>query len=244
MEESHMKSYIFTLIVILFLLISINQQSKAQDDVHIDLSEFENDMDDLKLNFGTLEFFESIDSDKIMEELEAAHKDLNFAFKYLNNFDFPEFPEIPELPEIPEFPEIDEIHIPHIPEIRIPHIKVPHINHDHCFCHGDLPTDRVFKNLSEDESIKICTIRSIARQNNKNTLPILKKIIRNEKNSAYQYEAVRQLRRYLKDDSVITVLCNVAKSNKNIKVRKKAIHLLGKSKNKNALKTLQDLATQ
>ncbi len=100
----------------------------------------------------------------------------------------------------------------------------------------------MFEDLSEDDQLKVTALRSISRQNADKAIPAIEKVIEEESNPALRFEAVRQLRRFLDDERVVPILGKVAKDDKNVDVRKKAIYLLGKSGDKRAVKILEELA--
>ena len=153
--------------------------------------------------------------------------------------------------------EISEIHIdmPEI-DIDIPEIHIPEIDLE--FSHFDFDFDydfdyaefhyphldqsHLFENMSEDEEIKVSAIRSMGRQEKEKAIPALKRTIAKESNPAYRYEAVRQLRKFVDEKQVLETLAKVAKSDKNVDVRKKAIHVMGKSENPKAVKILKEIA--
>ena len=155
--------------------------------------------------------------------------------------------------------EIPDIHIPpiHIPDIHIPEIDLAFdqfdFNFDFDFAFdfddgliyyedGDWDHSNLFEDLSDEEQLKIAALRSISRQEADKAIPALEKVIKKESHPALRYEAVRHLRRFLDDKRVVPILGKVAKKDKNVDVRKRAIYLLGKSGDKRAVKILEELA--
>ena len=150
--------------------------------------------------------------------------------------------------------EIPDIHIPdiHIPEIDLAFDQFDFnfdfdfdFDFDDGFIYyedGDWDHSNLFEDLSDEEQLKISAIRSISRQDRDKAIPAMKKVIKEESNPALRYEAVRHLRRFLDDKRVVPILGKVAKKDKNVDVRKRAIYLLGKSGDKRAVKILEELA--
>jgi hypothetical protein len=153
--------------------------------------------------------------------------------------------------------EISEIHIdmPEI-DIDIPEIHIPEIDLE--FSHFDFDFDydfdyaefhyphldqsHLFENMSEDEEIKVSAIRSMGRQEKEKAIPALTRTIEKESNPAYRFEAVRKMRKFVDEKGVLETLAKVAKSDKNVDVRKKAIHVMGKSENPKAVIILKEIA--
>lgn len=169
--------------------------------------------------------------------LEQSMRDLEVSLQHLEHI---------------EIPDIPPIHV-YIPPIHIPEINFDFSEFDFDFDFdfddgfvyyedGDWDHSDLFENLSEGDQLKIAALQSISRQNAKKAIPAIQNVIKNESNPALRYEAVRQLRRFLDDERVVPILGKVAKDDKNIDVRKKAIFLLGKSGDKRALKILEELA--
>ena len=158
--------------------------------------------------------------------------------------------------------EIPEIYVPdiYVPDIHIPDIYVPEIDlafdqfdlnfdfdfdFDDGFIYyedGDWDHSNLFEDLSDEEQLKIAALRSISRQYPNKAIPAIEEVIKEDPNPALRYEAVRHLRRFLDDKRVVPILGKVAKNDKNVDVRKKAIYLLGKSGDKRAVKILEELA--
>jgi len=174
-----------------------------------------------------------------LSRLEQSMKHLEVSLQHLEHIEIPEI-EI-DIPEIC----VDIPHI-HIPEIELDFSEFDFdFDFDDCFiyCHED-DGDRsdLFEDLSEDEQLRVSALRSLGRQNTNKAIPAIEKFLKEEANPALRYEAVRQLRNFFDDERVVPILGKVAKTDKNIDVRKKAIRLLGKSNDKRAVKILEQLS--
>jgi len=191
--------------------------------------------------------------------LEESMVHLEHSLSHLEHIEIPDIHV--DIPEIDiEIPEIHDIHI------DLPHIHVPEIDldfshfdfdfdfdhdfdfsFDHDFEFGEFHFDNwdhsdLFDDLSENEEVKVSAIRSMGQQETEKAVPALKRTIAKESNPAYRYEAVRQLRKFVDENGVLETLAKVAKTDKNVDVRKKAIHVLGKSEDPKAVKILKELA--
>ena len=198
----------------------------------------------------------SIEIPEMHLELSGLEESMVHLEHSLSHLDHIEIPEIQiEIPEIDiDIPEIQAIHID-IPEIHIPEIDLDfsHFDFDFDFDfdydfdfaefhHPHRDQSHLFENMSEDEEIKVSAIRSMGRQEADKAIPALKRTIEKESNPAYRYEAVRQMRKFVDEKGVLETLAKEAKSDKNVDVRKKAIHVMGKSENPKAVIILKEIA--
>lgn len=155
--------------------------------------------------------------------------------------------------------ELDDLDI-HVPEIDInldldhaldnlqEHLAVlPEIDFDLSDC--DFDGHRVyaageggmFRDLSESEQLRLEALRSLARQDADTAIPALSRIAREDESPALRYEAVRKLGRFIDDQRVVQVLAQVIEKDQHLKVRKKAIQVLSRSSDPQAVKILEDL---
>ncbi len=130
------------------------------------------------------------------------------------------------------------IDIPPIPPIEI---HIPEIDFDFRFDFDDAGTSRLFRELSDDEEIRLQALRSVARDGANTAIPALEKTLQNDPSPALRYQAVRYLARYLDDERTAPLLGNVIENDKNVEVRKKAIKILGKSEDPRAVEILEDV---
>lgn len=202
------------------------------------------------------------------QKLKRAEEKLKAAECRLHSIEIPEIHiDLGGLEQSMQELEVSLQHLEHIeiPDIQIPHIYIPpihipeidldlsHLEFDFDFDFdfddgfvyyedGDWDHSDMFENLNEQDQLKIAALRSISRQDADKAIPALEKVIKKESHPALRYEAVRHLRRFLDDKRVVPILGKVAKDDKNVDVRKKAILLLGKSGDKRAVKILEELA--
>jgi hypothetical protein len=202
------------------------------------------------------------------KKLKRAEEKLKAAESRLHSIEIPEIHvDLSGLEQSMKELEFSMQHLEHIeiPDIQIPHIYIPPIHIpeidlnfdqfdfdfdfdfdiDEGFIHyeeGDCDHSDLFEDLSEQDQLKIAALQSISRQDEDKAIPALEKVIKEETNPALRYEALRQLRRFLDDKRVVPILGEVAKYDKNVDVRKRAILLLGKSGDKRAVKILRELA--
>ena len=247
-----MKFKLITTVVLVFSLI-LTLTSIAQDvdkKVERKLKKLEHKLKDKEHQLHSLEIPEmNLD----LSGLEESMGHLEYSLSHLEHIEIPLIHI--EMPEIDiDIPEIPDIHID-IPEIHVPEMDLD-FNHldfdfdfdfDHDFAFGEFhqhhwDNTALFENLSEDEEIKVSAIRSMGRQDAEKAVPALIKIIEKDSNPAYRYEAVQRLRRFVDKKGVLETLANVAKNDKNVDVRKKAIYVLGKSENPKAVEVLKEIA--
>lgn len=204
------------------------------------------------------------------QKLKRAEKKLKEHEYRLQSIEIPEIHiDLSGLEQSMQELEVSLQHLEHIeiPDIQIPHIYIPPIHipeidlafdqfdfnfdfdfdfdFDDGFIYyedGDWDHSELFENLSEEEQLKIEALRSISRQEADKAIPAMQKVIKEESHPALRYEAVRHLRRFLDDKRVVPILGKVARDDKNVDVRKRAILLLGKSGDKRAVKILEELA--
>ena len=184
--------------------------------------------------------------EEMLESLEPQLSDLEVQLQELEKLDFHELDNLRVLEDInivlPEIPEID-IEIPPIPPIavHIPEFDLRGIDVTYDFRSG---AHRLYRDLSDEEHIRLQAVRSVARQDIDKAIPALEKIAKEDSSPAVRYEAVRKLGRFLDDERVVPVLGNIVKNDRNLTVRKKAIHLLGKSKDPRAVEILEGIVGQ
>ena len=102
-------------------------------------------------------------------------------------------------------------------------------------------SDSEFKDISDKDAIRIRALHSLSHKNEDKAIPVIKKTINKNSNPAVRYHAVRCLRSFLDNKQILPILEDVAKNDKNIKVRKMAIYLLGKDGSPKAVDILNDL---
>ncbi|MBC8184114.1 HEAT repeat domain-containing protein [candidate division KSB1 bacterium] len=230
---------ITTVVLILFLMTTI-----ALFGQEIDEKKLEQNLQKLEQKLMEKEqVLRSIEIPEMNLDLSGLEESMIHLEHSLSHLEHIEIPDIHvEIPEIDI--EVPEIHVG-IPEIHVPEIDLDlsHLDFD-CgefhFHHWDRCD--LFDDLSEDEEVKVSAIRSMGRQEAEKAVPALKRTIEKELNPAYRYEAVRQLRKFVDENTVLETLAKVAKSDKNVEVRKKAIHVLGKSEDPKAVKILKEIA--
>lgn len=183
------------------------------------------------------------DYEKTLENMDVYLGDLDIKLKDLDDIRIYHSDELRELEnlrvvvpdiniDIPPIPPIPEIAI-HIPEFRFDGM-------DFTFSH-DFEGHKLFKNLSDEEQIRLQALRSVARQDIGQAIPALEKIALEDPSPALRYEAVRQLGRFFEDQRVVPILGEVVKNDNSLTVRKKAIQLLGKSKDPRAVEILEEV---
>lgn len=177
--------------------------------------------------------------------LEFSLKGLEVAMMELEDCHIPELAfELSVLPPI-EIPEINippiAVAIPPIPPIEIPPIEIPE------FVVGDLAVDcdaaahKVFHDLSDEEQVRLQALRSLACRGADQAIAAYQQVQKQKASPAMRYEAVRQLGNFLEDGRVLTFIGDAARADRNIEVRKKAIALLGKSRDPQSTKILEEI---
>ncbi|MBN2091185.1 HEAT repeat domain-containing protein, partial [candidate division KSB1 bacterium] len=205
-----MKTKIFVTLLIVFAFCFSNvffAQEIDEKKLERKLKKLEHHLKDKDFELHSIEIPEiQID----LSGLEQSMKHLEFSLQYLEHIEIPEIDiDIPEIHV--DIPEIPEIHVD-IPEICIPEIEFEfdHFNFDLDFdydfdCqefHHDIWHDNgLFDDLTEKEEIKISAIRSMGKQQAEKAIPALNKILENESSPVLRYEAVRQLRKFVDDES-------------------------------------------
>lgn len=178
--------------------------------------------------------------------LEFSLKRLEVAMAALDDRHMPELAfELSELPPI-EIPEINIPPIPPIPPIAIPSIAIPPITIPDIAL-GDLAVGcdvaahQVFHDLSEEEQVRLQALRTLACKGPDQAITAYQQVQKQKARPAFRYEAIRQLGHYLEDGRVLPLIADAAKTDKNIEVRKKAIALLGKSRDPRSTKILEEI---
>ncbi|MBN2009343.1 HEAT repeat domain-containing protein [candidate division KSB1 bacterium] len=211
------------------------------------------DMLDMKYELDDLDY----------EEIEMAHEEIARKMEKLQPMiDSVVAVELARLPEVmddfefefymPEIPAID-VEVPPVPPLPplapMPHIR---IDHDMVFDAGENPWDfhyhiggvQKFRDLNDDERTRVQAIRCLGKMEADQAIPAITKIMKNDDNPAFRYEAVRQLRYFLERADVVSLLVDTAKNDTNVHVRKMAVDLLGKADSdqaRNALHQMIDL---
>lgn len=188
--------------------------------------------------------------EEMLQGLEPQLNDLEVQLENLEELKIHKFEHLQELEdiviEIPEIPEIN-IEIPPIPPIphpipqiavHIPEIDLRGVNFSYDFRSG---AHKLYKDLGDEEQVRLRVMRSVARQDIDKAMPALEKIAREDTSPALRYEAVRLLGRFLEDERVVPILGDIIKDDSNLTVRKKAIYLLGKSKDPRAVEILEGI---
>jgi hypothetical protein len=175
-----------------------------------------------------------------LKELESSLRDLDGMYSSDLAFHIPDLPNI-EIPEINISPlEIAippfSVEIPPIPPIELPKIAFGDLTVE---C--DIAAHKVFHNLSDEEQIRLQALRSLACQGADQAITAYQQVQKQTASPAMRYEAIRQLGRFLEDGRVLTLVADAAKTEKSIQVRKKAIALLGKSRDPQATKILEEI---
>ncbi len=238
---------ITTVIIILSLMTTITLFSQDIDEKKLErkLQKLEQKLKDKEQVLHSIEIPEMhLD----LSGLEESMVHLEHSLSHLEHIEIPDIHvEIPEIDiDIPEIPDI-HIDIPHIHVPRID-IEMDHFDFDFDFDEGSFihfdhwDHSDVFDDLSEDEEIKVSAIRSLGKQESDKAVPALKNVLKKESVPAFRYEAVRQLRKFVDKAGVLKTLAKVAKSDKNVDVRKKAIYVLGRSDDPKAVEILKEIA--
>lgn len=176
--------------------------------------------------------------EEAMESLDVQLGDLDVQLGKLSE---------PYIYNLEELQQLEDLHIA-IPEINIeiPDIEPVVVNIPDINFHGgdisfyfDTQSSKLFKDLSEEEELRLQALRSVARQDVDKALPALEKTAKEDASPALRYEAVRQLGRFFEDPRVVPILGEVIKNDSSLEVRKKAIQLLGRSKDPRAVEILE-----
>jgi hypothetical protein len=179
-----------------------------------------------------------------LSRLEFSLQELQFSLMELEAARLPELEfHLADLPatEIPEI-NIPPVDLPHlavaiapIPPIEIPEIAVGELAPD---C--DVAAHKVFRDLSDEDQMRLQALRSLACQSAEQAIAAYHQVQKKAR-PAFRYEAVRQLGHFLEDGRVLPLIADAAKTDKNIEVRKKAITLLGKSRDPRSTKILEEI---
>ena len=200
-------------------------------EVHIDMEEMRHNMKELRLELGKMK---DLRIDVPMPDMD----DLRINLEQLRDLEDLHF----EIPDIDiDIPEIAIAPLPPIPPI---HVEIPEISWDGFRFEGfgNDGASRLFDDLSEDEELRLQALRSVARQPADVAIPALEKSLRNDKSPAVRYRAVSYLRKFLdEDDRIVPLLSEVIRRDENIKVRKKAIRILGESKDPRTVEILMEI---
>ncbi len=185
-----------------------------------------------------------------LSELESSLQRMEVAMMRLEDCHIPELAfELSELPPI-EIPEMNippmSVVIPPIPPIEIPPIEIPPVLIPEIVV-GDLATGcdvaahQVFHGLSEEEQVRLQALRTLACKGADHAITAYQQVQKQKARPAFRYEAIRQLGHFLDDGRVLPLIADAAKTDKNIEVRKKAIALLGKSRDPRSTKILEEI---
>ncbi len=234
-----MKVRIATVLTLIFAFLFANAtiaQEKLERKIEEKLKRVEDRLREKEKHFHSIEIPEiNID----LSGLEQSMQDLEVSLQHLDHIEIPDI----QIPHI----YIPPIHVPEI-DLDLSHLDFD-FDFDFDFDDGfvyyeddDWDSSNLFGDLSEEEQLRISALQTISRQDADKAIPAMEKVIKEESNPALRYEAVRHLRRFLDDKRVVPILGKVAKNDNNIDVRKKAIYLLGKSGDPNAVKILEELA--
>jgi len=180
--------------------------------------------------------------------LEFSLRRLEVAMMELEDCHIPELAfELSELPPI----EIPEINIPPfavaippmppIPPIEIPPFAIPEFVVDDLAIGCDVAAHKVFHDLSDEEQVRLQALRILACQGADQAITAYQQVQKQKARPAFRYEAIRQLGHFLDDGRVLPLIADAAKTDKNIEVRKKAIALLGKSRDPRSTKILEEI---
>jgi len=237
---------VFVLIIAFLFTSGIIAQEKLEKKIEEKLKRVEERLKEKEHHLRSIEIPEMhLD----LSGLEQSMQHLEVSLQHLEHIEIPDIHV--DIPEI--CVDIPHIYVPdiHIPKIYVPEIELDLDHLDFAFDFddgfiyyedGDWDHSNLFEDLSDEEQLKISAIRSISRQDADKAIPAMEKVIKDESHPALRYDAVRSLRRFLDDKRVVPILGKVAKDDKNVDVRKKAIYLLGKSGDKRAVKILEELA--
>jgi len=186
--------------------------------IEIDFRELESSLRELEVSMHALEGFDL--------------PDLAFHIQDLSNIEIPEISIPPLEIEIPPF----AVEIPPMPQIETPEIIVGNLAVD---C--DVAAHRVFQNLSDEDHVRLQALRTLACQGADQAITAYQQVQKQKASPAMRYEAVRQLGHFLDDERILTLVADAAKTDKNLQVRKKAIALLGKSRDPRSTKILEEI---
>jgi hypothetical protein len=180
-----------------------------------------------------------------LSELEFSLKQMEVAMMRLEDCHIPDLVfELSELPPI-EIPEINippiAVAIPAIPPIEIPPIVIPDIALGDLTVGCDVAAHQVFHDLSEEEQVRLQALRTLACKGADQAITAYQQVQKQKARPAFRYEAIRQLGHFLDDARVLPLIAEAAKTDKNIEVRKKAIALLGKSRDPRSTKILEEI---
>lgn len=180
------------------------------------------------------------DYEEMLEGLEGQLGEMDIRLRHLDDLHFDKLRDLEDLHIV--VPEVD-LAIPPIPPIPPIDIHIPHLRLDGMVSGFDWDSDvlKLFRDLSEEEQLRLQALRSLARREADEAIPALEKTLREDASPALRYEAVRQLGGFLKDPRVTPLLGETAKNDQNLAVRKKAVRLLGKSKDPRAVEILQEI---
>ncbi len=180
------------------------------------------------------------DYEAMLEGLDGQLGELDIRLRHLDDLHIDRLHDLEDLHII--VPEVD-LAIPPIPPIPPIDIHIPHIRLDGMVSGVDWDSDalKLFRDLNEEEQLRLRALRSLARRDADQAIPALEKTLREDASPALRYEAVRQLGRFLEDPRVAPLLGETAKSDPNLAVRKKAVRLLGKSKDPRVVEILQEI---
>ncbi len=182
-----------------------------------------------------------------MNGLEASLEHLELSLSHLEHIHIPEMhfvmPHVPPIHvEIPLIPDI-HVDIPPI-DFDMPEIVMPEFDLDGFEFEYHGASTSMYRDLSDNEQLKISALRSMKRKPAEEVLPVVEKIFRDSKSPAVRYEAINLLRYHLDAEKTIELLGQVAKSDKNVYVRKKAVRILGRSRDTQAVKILEEIANR
>lgn len=134
---------------------------------------------------------------------------------------------------------MESIVIPPIPPINI---QIPQMDFDFRYDYdGAMSVVDLMDDLSDSEELRLQAMRSIVRQDADAAIPALEKTIRHDSSPALRYQAVRYLSRFLDDGRTTALLGEVVENDRHVKVRKKAIQVLGKSNDPRAVEILEEI---
>lgn len=216
------------------------------DDIEVNLEGLEDMLEDLEMQLNNLEDFDvQFDEDRLLEDLEIQLagleelEDMEIELAELENFDI-HIPNINiDIPSIDiDLPMLD-IDLPAL-DIDLPEINIDGFDFDFYQYNN---RSRYFRVLSEKEELRLQALRSMIRRSHDETaaLDALEDVIRNDKSTAMRYEAVHMLRYYLDNDRTLDILGRAAGKDYHIDVRKKALHLLGKSGDPRAVDIIENI---
>lgn len=182
-----------------------------------------------------------------MIELKESLDHLEFSLSHLEHIHVPDMHFV--MPHIPPvhvaIPPIPDIHVDIPPiDFDMPEIVMPDFDFDGFEFEYHGASASMYRDLSDNEQLKISALRSMKRKPAEEVLPVVEKILRDSESPAVRYEAISLLRYHLDDEKTIELLGKVAKSDKNVDVRKKAVRILGRSRDTRAVKILEEIANR